>query len=209
MKKYTTEAIPYGYCHCGCGQLAPLHKVNGHCLKHEIGTPRKFIQGHATRLRPKNNPVTRFWETVNKNGSIPEHCPELGNCWEWTGSCFVCGGYGSFHIGNGSIRAHRFSWELNNDKIQNGLWVLHKCDNPKCVNPTHLFLGTPKENTRDMINKNRSARGEKGGMHKITNEQAEYIRERYAQGGITQLELGRQMGIDQAQISRIVNRKSF
>jgi hypothetical protein len=88
----------------------------------------------------------RFWARVRKSDG----------CWEWTGACFKCGGYGQFTIEHGQqVRAHRHSWELHNGPIPKGLWVLHRCDNPKCVRPDHLFLGTCTDNARDMMAKGR------------------------------------------------------
>lgn len=98
--------------------------------------------------------TNRFWQRVNKSGSIPAHCPELGSCWEWTGAK-VKGGYGSFRIGKSARYSHRIAWELSNGHISNGLRVLHKCDNPVCCNPMHLFLGTQADNVKDMLTKGR------------------------------------------------------
>ena len=88
---------------------------------------------------------------------IPE--PNSG-CWLWT-ALVIGRGYGYFRLNTKkNILAHRFSWELRNGNIPDGLQVLHKCDNPACVNPDHLFLGTPQDNTNDMINKQRQIKGE-------------------------------------------------
>ena len=89
----------------------------------------------------------RFWAKV-------EPIPEGRGCWEWVGS-FQRRGYGSFSV-HGTIKpAHRASWEMHNGPIPHGLWVLHKCDNPSCVNPLHLFLGTHVDNMLDMVAKKR------------------------------------------------------
>jgi hypothetical protein len=94
-----------------------------------------------------------FWAKVDKNGGVPAHLPDLRECWLWTASLFV-GGYGRF----GAQRAHRVSWELHHGEVPEGLFVLHRCDNPRCVNPGHLFLGTQTDNMRDMWAKRRGRR---------------------------------------------------
>lgn len=94
-------------------------------------------------------PEQRFWRYVNK---VSE--PDV--CWEWVGACHQVGlEYGHFWDGKKLVGAHRFSYLLHHGPIAKGLLVMHKCDNPKCVNPNHLQLGTPKDNMQDMIAKGR------------------------------------------------------
>src|SRR5690554_4431436 len=87
--------------------------------------------------------IGKFWSRINKTDS----------CWLWIGRLNYSG-YGVFTTRVG-IRAHRFSWELHNGKIPDGMHVLHKCDVRHCVNPSHLFLGNHKDNMNDMIRKGR------------------------------------------------------
>lgn len=75
-------------------------------------------------------------------------------CWEWT-ACLDKYGYGEFRFEGKTKRAHRVSWILKHGSIDDSLFICHKCDNPKCVNPDHLFLGTRLDNQRDMSKKNR------------------------------------------------------
>jgi hypothetical protein len=90
----------------------------------------------------------RFWEKVNK----------AGECWEWTACRHHQWGYGHVRVGGKLEAAHRVSWEMHNGPIPDGLLVCHHCDNPKCVRPAHLFLGTGTDNSRDMHAKGRGTK---------------------------------------------------
>lgn len=133
------------------------------------------------------------------------HVPVSANgCWEWSGRRDK-DGYGRFsHI----QRAHRYSWILHFGPIvPSTLHVLHHCDNPPCVRPDHLFLGTTVDNTLDKVKKGRQNRGETHGMAIVSADQVREIRERYAQGGISQIALGAEYGLKQTSVSGIVLRK--
>ncbi len=93
----------------------------------------------------------RFWDKVNKTD----------NCWEWNAGLFESG-YGAFNFNGNAVTAHRLSYELIFGKITNELHVLHKCDNRKCVNPEHLYLGTQLDNARDMMDRGRHGTKDKG-----------------------------------------------
>jgi HNH endonuclease len=144
--------------------------------------------------------IKRFWSKVNRQGD--------DDCWEWKAS-LTGGGYGRFRFPGCHKLSHRLSWEFTNGAIPDCLDVLHECDNRKCVNPKHLFLGTHQDNMKDRDRKGRTARqkGEKRGQHKLTVEQVEEIRQRYASGGISQRQLAREYGIVQQHVSGIVNHR--
>jgi hypothetical protein len=96
-------------------------------------------------MKGKQEPVhVRFWRNVQKTPT----------CWLWTGA-YQKPGYGKIGDGSHSKYAHRVSWELQAGAIPHGLQVLHRCDNPQCVRPDHLFLGTQADNVADMYAKGR------------------------------------------------------
>jgi hypothetical protein len=93
--------------------------------------------------------IERFWRSVDKKSN--------DECWQWIASINnkKYGILGAGGKGGKSLFAHRYSYELHNGKIPDGMFVMHKCDNPSCVNPNHLLVGTPKDNTQDALSKNR------------------------------------------------------
>jgi hypothetical protein len=147
----------------------------------------------------------RFWSKVKKTDG----------CWLWTGAKKEWG-YGV--IGRGRNidlleRAHRASWILNRGPIPKGMWVLHRCDNPPCVNPDHLWLGTRQDNTDDMMSKKRNRppklKGVDHGMNKLSESQVLRIREMWSRGRLTQKAIAFRFGIDHTSVHQIVKRKSW
>lgn len=132
---------------------------------------------------------------------------EATGCMEWTRSCDR-DGYGYVQAGDSLKRVHRVAYERAKGPIPKGKWVLHRCDNPKCGNPEHLFLGGNKENVADKVAKGRHAFGEKGGRAKLTEEAVVSIRTEYAKGE-RQVDLAKRYGVHQTQISLIVTRKEW
>ena len=126
-------------------------------------------------------------------------------CWNWSGYVDR-DGYGKLTLNNHPEMAHRVSWEAHFGPIQSGMFVCHRCDNPRCVNPAHLFVGTAKDNNDDMCSKGRAARqqGEQHGAAKLTEKQALEIYRR-ANNGEIRRHLAREFGVSPMTISNIAN----
>lgn len=140
----------------------------------------------------------RFWAKVQKSRG----------CWLWTAGCFA-DGYGTFRKGSKMCRAHRVSWELAYGTIPPGQLVLHTCDTPRCVKPTHLFLGTDADNAADRDTKGRQpvVRGEAHGSAKLTKTIVRAIRR--AATTQTQQEIATRYGIAKATVYCVVKRKTW
>ena len=109
----------------------------------------------------------RFWSKVSQ--------PNDKGCMNWLGGCWKSG-YGCFQFNKIRYRAHRFSYTITKGVIPDGKIILHSCDNRKCVNPEHLSTGTSKENSTDMVNKNRQAKGIKNGTSILTEDDVREIK---------------------------------
>jgi len=126
-------------------------------------------------------------------------------CWEWVKSKSP-GGYGSFSVFRRQVSASRASWIINNGEIGPGLCICHKCDNPPCVNPNHLFVGTVIDNVNDRHFKKRDAKqcGESHPGVKLKSKEVFEIRMKFKTGRFTKTDLGKEFGVHRAMIRRIV-----
>lgn len=203
-----TSNIPYGYCHCGCGNKTRIATKNRNdtAFIQIKGQPLKYLRGHDRKIAIEE----RFWSKVNKNGSIPSHVPHLGKCWEWTANISKFG-YGNFYLKGDSGRSHRIAWRLTFGEIPDLMHVLHKCDNRKCVNPAHLFLGTEQDNSDDKFSKGRhiSLKGEDNPIHKLTTKQVNEIRQLFLSGSKTRKQLAEYYSVNVTTIAKIIRNESW
>lgn len=146
--------------------------------------------------------IKRFWSKIAKldNG-----------CWFWKGKVSNSG-YGRLALEGGrgaaEVQAHRFSWELKNGPMPRELYACHKCDNRWCVNPDHIFPGTPLDNQQDMARKGRSQRGERHFFAKLTERDVINIRTRAA-AGEKQTILAAEYGLTKQTLNEIVLKKTW
>lgn len=140
----------------------------------------------------------KFWTQVDVKG--------LNDCWEFQGK-LDDRGYGYFNVGPHQVLAHRVAYVYIYGLMPEKLYVCHRCDNPKCSNPFHLFLGTPSDNIQDMLRKKRNnpARGERSGKAVLSEANVIRMRRMYREG-VSQKDLALTFGISRKQISCIVNR---
>ena len=176
--------IPYGYCFCGCGQQTAI-------ITHSIlrqgrvkGEPSRFIHGHNGSR--KSDDISRFLSHVGKGNS--------DECWEWTAGRNALG-YGNCWFHGRHQMAHRVAWIVANGDIPDGLLSLHKCDNPPCCNPAHLFSGSQADNISDMVNKDRIPRGEQRTEAILTGHEVTEIRQKYVPRVYTVRRLAQEYGV--------------
>jgi predicted XRE-type DNA-binding protein len=142
----------------------------------------------------------RFFEKISETQSLIFWGGK--RCHEWTG-CLMKNGYGQINVDGRAGYAHRVSWELHNGPIPQGLFILHRCDNRKCVNPDHLQLGTFMENMEDMVAKKRQAAGMKNSHAKLDDDAIRLIRS----SDLKQKELADMFGVTQPTISEVQSGK--
>jgi hypothetical protein len=180
------EPVPFGYCHCRCGGLAPIATKTNRSKGWVKDQPKRFIKGHnAWRRRGgvemlqaegrwgyhfTKEDAERFWKFVDRT-TTPD------GCWTWTGQCNRQG-YGRIKVNGRTRQATHIALELSGFIVPaKRLQVRHYiCDNPPCCRPSHMKIGTHQEDRDDMTGKGRQARGERHGQAKLTAGDVRLVR---------------------------------
>jgi len=154
-----------------------------------------FVKGN--NFYPPNT-IYNIWNRIDVRNE--------DDCWNWM-RCKDKKGYGIIGLNNKSCRVNRFIYKEIYGSIPEGLLVCHKCNNPSCCNPNHLYVGTHADNMKQMVDDGRSGKGENNGYVKLTGRDILKIRYLFSTGEYSQRELGEMFGVVQVNISRIVNNK--
>lgn len=178
-------------------------KCKGYCDMHYRRLlKRGSVYNYGARKVELGDDIERFHK---------KYVVEQNGCWIWQSGSrgrAETRQYGRHWANGKSINAHRFSYLIHIGQIPDGIYVCHKCDNPLCVNPNHLFLGTHQDNMKDMTQKNRAYKGrgeEKHWLSKLTNNQANEIRN----SDLSQSKLAKIYGVSQTTIGRIKRGVSY
>lgn len=191
--------IPYGYCHCGCGKLTAIAKKTQASQGDVAGKPRKYIRFHQPKPGRKRLTDEQFIEALwGKVDTSPGQGPK-GECWCFTGSTDD-DGYGVMRRADyPPQRVHRVVLAATlGRELEPGEQALHRCDNPPCVRPDHLFSGTAVDNVIDRTIKKRS-------HHSISDGTVALLRKMYAPGRVSTYTLSQIFHIAPSHVWRIVN----
>jgi len=210
-EKRSTKGERYFTCKCDCGTLKDVRtshlknsssKSCGCYSKSNNKKSSKILLTDFERLNYPESILNRFWKYVNKLSN--------NECWNWIGSLSLRGGYGQLSYKGGLLKAHKISYEIHKGIINKGLYVCHKCNNPKCCNPAHLYSGTPKNNWDDTIKTGNAhtlevLKGENSPSSRIKYSDVLFIRK----SNKTLKELGDKFGISKTSVSNIKKNKTW
>lgn len=156
----------------------------------------KYCSRACSGVGQTSRTLAQFWERLDKSGP----------CWLWTGA--LRKGYGAIQLRGKATEAHRVAWELVHGPIPEGMCVCHTCDNPRCCNPDHLWLGTVQQNSADMVAKGRSVRGERIHHARLTASTVQDIRAAVA-AGATIAATARRLGVSTGCVSHVVKGRAW
>lgn len=191
----------------------PACRIEFEKTAHQIGAGTgEFHDVKCANEARKVDEAVRFRGYANGAGVEPAHVPGIGPCIEWTGP-LTKDGYGAFNLADGAhgkqLQAHIYAWALASGPVPQGQYVLHKCDNRLCVRVAHLFLGTKPDNTQDMVNKDRQAKGVRMATAKLNDERVHQVRLDYATGEYSQQVLAAREGVSQHTISCVIRGQTW
>lgn len=174
----------YWWCICRCGTSIRVDAGN---LTAGQGRCRRCRDGVGLLE------AIKAYSTVTESG-----------CWEWSGKCLDSYGYGIVTRNKKTMKAHRVAYELFKGPIPDGMCVCHTCDNRRCCNPSHLWLGTNADNIRDKVDKGRHVQGERQWSAKLNNDKVRKIRE-LASTGLSAPKIAERFGVGNTTVYQVIN----
>jgi len=185
---------------CSFPSCKRLHKARGFCEMHYLR-----LKSHGDpSVRKRRAPVLLSLSELMARTTMSSD-----GCWNWNGALNTSGYAWMSYLGRSRI-VSRVAWELENGPISVGLCVLHRCDNRKCINPSHLFLGDNLTNQRDMIAKGRGRKafGSRSGVAKLNEQLVVQMREAYSLGS-TPTDIARQHGLPRSTVWHALNKRTW
>lgn len=188
-----------GLCWCGCGAPTKIAGKTRAKAGDVIGEPQRFLLGHRPYVKGHGGGqpqlvIPRFFAQISFLG------PD--DCWEWTGCSNGRIGHGQFYMHGKHVLAHRFAYYLSHGDFDPRAFICHRCDNPPCVNPRHLFAGDAKANMADCSAKGRTNRGEQRWDAKLTDAQVvKILTAEKSVGYLTRM--AREFGVSVGAVSRV------
>ena len=176
-----------------------------------IGVLKVEVEKETPMTMLEQDQIERFWTKVNQE---PGQGPN-GDCWEWTAGQKNQEGYGGFYVRqiNNTMNSHKVAFLIVHnfalDDIPDGIVIRHSCNNPKCVRPLHLKLGTPADNSQDMIDAGHSLTGERNPKYKLNPELVKTIRELWSTGEWTKAAIAEKLGVSQSAVWQVATNRNY